>query len=128
MGGNGTVDRDPEVLDSTQALSRVGGDLAILLEIVGIIHAAWPALICDIEGAVAARNLGAVKRTTHLAKIAADNVSASRTYQCALCVNGLAEHGEWHAAMEACGRLKHEVSQLEPALAELEDALWFLQS
>jgi len=119
--------QDAEVLDSAMALSRVGGDLEFLMDVVGIVQAACPTLIRDIQRAIADRDLRTLKKATHLVKTAADDVSARRTYVCAIRIETLARYGEWEAAGEACSALEQEVNQLRPALAELENALWFSQ-
>jgi HPt (histidine-containing phosphotransfer) domain-containing protein len=121
------MQRSSEVLDSSLALSRVGGDLDFLLDVVGIAQAACPTLINDVRQAIERRDLKSLKKAIRLVKTVAEDVSARRTYVGALRIETLCRYGEWDAAEQACTTLESEMNQLKPALAELEEALWFSQ-
>jgi len=69
--------------------------------------------------ALAAGDLGAVERTTRLAKAAARNVSAARAYESALRLEAAARGGQLEAARAAGVNLEQEVEKIKTALATL---------
>jgi HPt (histidine-containing phosphotransfer) domain-containing protein len=115
------------ILDIDRALSRVGGDLDFLRELVGIFQAACPALLDNTREAVACGDVHAVERTAHLFKAAADSVSATKIYDAALQLERMAQVGRLQRAPEACQKLERELALLSPRLTAFENALWSAQ-
>jgi HPt (histidine-containing phosphotransfer) domain-containing protein len=118
------AEQNPETLDIDRALSRVGGDLDYLLDLVGIFQAACQTLLDDTCEAVACSDADAVERTAHLFKAAADSVSATTIYDAALQLELMAQSGQLQRAQEACQRLEQELARLSPKLAAFENAFW----
>ena len=117
----GTMVQSVEVFDVGRALKSVGEDREFLTEIVGLVHAAWPSLLADIRKGIALADQGAVETTARLAAVAAQYVSANRTYEAARQLKTLAGAGEWQAAQQALGDLEQEVETLQIFLARLDD-------
>jgi HPt (histidine-containing phosphotransfer) domain-containing protein len=115
-----TMERYSEVFDEALALSSAGGDREFLAEVVGLIQAAWPTLLADIREGLARGDLDAVETTARLAKAAARNVSARRTYASALQLQTMASKGDLQAAQLASVILEQEVETLQLALSTLE--------
>jgi len=113
------LEENSEVLDHDLALASVGGDRDFLTEVAGLVQAAWPTLLGEIGQALAAGDLGAVQKTTRLAKAAARNVSAARAYESALRLEAAAQAGRLEDAREAGVNLEREVEKLKAALAGL---------
>lgn len=111
-----------EVFDVGGALRSVGEDREFLTEIVGLIRAAWPALLADIRNGMARADLGAVETAARLAAAAAQYISARRAYEAAWQLKTLAGAGKWRAAQEAMTNLEREVETLQSFLAK-PDAL-----
>jgi len=114
------MERYSEVFDEALALSSAGGDREFLAEVVGLIQAAWPTLLADIREGLARGDLDAVETTARLAKAAARNVSARRTYASALQLQTMASKGDLQAAQLASVILEQEVETLQLALSTLE--------
>jgi len=109
-----------EILDEALALSSVGGDWEFLTEVVGLVQAAWPTLLAEIREGIARQDLPAVKVAASLAKAAARNVSARRTFESAMQLEKTAGKGELQAAQGAAACLEREVEVLRTVLSTLE--------
>ena len=114
-----TILPDAEILDEVMALSSVGGDWEFLTEVVGLMQAAWPTLMAEIRDGIARKDLPAVKMTANLAKAAARNVSAKRTFESAVQLEKTAGRGELQAAQGAAACLEREVEILRLVLSTL---------
>jgi HPt (histidine-containing phosphotransfer) domain-containing protein len=119
------LEENSEVLDHRSALASVGGDREFFSEVAGLVQAAWPTLLGDIDQALAAGDLDAVQMTTRLAKAAAQNVSAARAYEAASRLEIAARGGQLEAAREAGVQLEQEVERLTAALATLGKSACF---
>jgi HPt (histidine-containing phosphotransfer) domain-containing protein len=113
------TEQSPEVFDRTLALSSVGGDGEFLSELVGLVHAALPAVLADIREGLAVGDLRAVAKNARLAKAAAEYVSARGTYESALQLESMVSKEDFQGAQRATANLEQEVERLESVLAEL---------
>ena len=116
-----------EILDVERAMSRVGGDIEFLLEMVGIIRAACPTLSEEIRQAMARGDMVAVEKNAYLFRAAAENLSAQQTSSAALQLEKMAQRKALKSTREAWQELERELARLTPRLAAFEDALWFAQ-
>jgi HPt (histidine-containing phosphotransfer) domain-containing protein len=116
-----TAEKYPDVFDLGLALSSVGGDHEFLTELVGLAQAAWPTLLAKIQSGMARGDLHAVETAAHLAKVAAQNVSAKRAYESALQLEATARQGDLHAVQSASMELEREVDLLRSFLATFSD-------
>jgi len=116
------LEQNSEVLDPALALASVGGDPEFLREIAGLVHAAWPTLLGDIRGNLAAGNLPALKADARLARVAAEYVSAGRAYVSAHLLETLAGQGDLVGAQRATASLEEEVAKLQPALYQIRNS------
>jgi hypothetical protein len=116
-----TTEQCVEVFDAGLALSSVGGDWEFLTEVVGLIQAAWPTLLANIRNGISQGDIRAVETSARLAKAAARNVSAKRTYASALQLEAIACKGDLTAAQAAIASLEREVELLQFFLATLGD-------
>jgi HPt (histidine-containing phosphotransfer) domain-containing protein len=113
------VELNIEIFDLTLALQSVGGDGEFLAEIAGLVQAAWPTLLAELREGMARGDLRTVEKRARLAKAAARNVSARRTYDCALELETMTGKGDLRASEEAIARLEHEAKLLQSALSTL---------
>ncbi len=111
------MEQTSEVLDSASALASVGGDADFLREIAGLVQAAWPTLLDDIRGHLAAGDLFAVEADAGLARVAAEYVSAKRAHASALQLQNMACCGDLMGAQRATVELEEEVAELQLVLA-----------
>ena len=119
-----TTDRHAEVFDEAMALSKVGGDREFLAELVGLVQAAWPALLADIREEMALGDHPAVGRTARLAKAAARYVSAQRAYDSAAHLEAMIGMGDLRAAQSARTSLEQEVERLQMVLSTVAGDDW----
>ena len=114
------VEINTDVFNLTLALQSVGGDWDFLTEVAGLVQAAWPTLLADLKESMAKGDLRAVETRARLAKAAARNVSASRTYECAREIEAMTAKGDLPAAQEAMAKLEEEATLLRLALSTLK--------
>jgi PAS domain S-box-containing protein len=108
-----------EVLDRKQALKRVGGDVEILRELVGLFNADCPRLRAEIRQAVANGDAPRLKLAAHTLKGAVGNFGARATAEAAQRLEALGKQGDLTGAGEAAAVLEEELERLLPALAAL---------
>ena len=107
-------------LDRAQALAAVGGDTGFLAELAGILEAACPTLLDDIQVSLAIGDLSAAAWSARLLRVAAENVMASTVAHAALHIETLARQRQSRAAADAYRALQNEVARLKPLLAALK--------
>jgi HPt (histidine-containing phosphotransfer) domain-containing protein len=112
-----------DVLDRSEALAAVGGDVVFLAELTGILRAACPTLLEDMRASLAAGNLSATGHAARLLRVAAENVVAKRIASAALALETIAGQKCPEAAGEAYWTLRQEVEQCLHALADLESEI-----
>ena len=108
------------VLHPASALASVGGDADSLIEIAGLVRAAWPTLLSNLRKDLAAANFGALEADARLTRVAAEYVAAGRAYLAALQLQVMALHRDLDGARRATENLEGEVTKLQTALAALQ--------
>jgi signal transduction histidine kinase/DNA-binding response OmpR family regulator len=111
----GAIVRDP-IFDLAAALQRVGGDEALLKELIEVFVEEYPAWLADLEAAVAAADAKWVRRAAHTIKGAVDNCGAGSAYDAAFRLERMAGEGRLEGAGEAVATLDQEIQRLLPAL------------
>ncbi len=106
-------------LDRAIALERVGGDAALLREIVALFLEEYPVLLGEIRSALDAADPVRLERAAHTLKGSAGNFGAESAVQAALHLETLGRTRNLGPAEEAWQRLRNEMALLHPALAEL---------
>lgn len=117
------MDQKLEILDSASALASVGGDAEFLSEIVGLVEAAWPALLTGIRHGLETADLNMVEAKARLAKAAAAYVSAPRVGSVAVELQSAAARGNGAAAQRLAATLEAEVEKLQSALVLLRRSI-----
>ena len=112
-----SVELGKDVFDAILALSSVGGDVEFLEELVGIVEAALPTLLRDIQKALIGGDLRVVEKRAHLMRAATQNVSAKRAFEAALALETIARGGDAEAARQAACALEEEINRLKPVIA-----------
>ena len=105
------------------AISRADGDLELLVELVGIMQAACPVLLQNLQAAVMKGDLRGVVKGAHLIRAAAKSVSAERTCDVADQLEIMARRGLPEGIPEAFLSLQQELERLGPALEAFADSL-----
>jgi PAS domain S-box-containing protein len=110
LAGEGTpVETQLRQLDESLALSRVGGDVELLKEVIGLFLDDYPGTFEKIKTAVAARDATALEQQAHSLKGSVSTFGANRAFEAAF-------------ALEKQGRTK-DLSGVQEGLCELEQAL-----
>ncbi len=107
------------MLDTSQALERMGGDMDLLREVAALFLDDAPNMMQAVTDAVARANAKDIERAAHSMKGCVANFGAKPAFDAALALemagrqNNLAEAGPLLARLEeAIGRLKPELSAL----------------
>ena len=104
-----SVEEQLQQLDESLALSRVGGDIDLLKEVIGLFLDDFPQALENIRSAVVSRDPAALEHQAHSLKGAVSTFGAQRAFEAAL-------------ALERQGRSK-DLTSVENGLCQLEDAL-----
>ncbi len=111
------TEQGPQVFDRTAALASVGGDRQFLRELVGLVQAAWPAVLADIRKGLEVGDLRVVEENAWLARTAAEYVSAKRAYDSALELELMAGKANLLGVERATLQLEEEVHKLQLVLS-----------
>jgi CheY-like chemotaxis protein len=107
------------VLDRSDVLARVEGDMELLREIVELFHTESAKLIARIGQALASKDSSAVERTAHSLKGSLGNLGAARAMEKALILEKIGHSGQLMKADEAFKDLEEELALLKPELEAL---------
>jgi CheY-like chemotaxis protein/HPt (histidine-containing phosphotransfer) domain-containing protein len=109
-----------DILDRNEALERVGGDTALLRELVELYLAESAHLRQDIARALQARDAPKLGRTAHTLKGAVSTFGAHAAREAAEQVELLGKKGDLTYAAGAVACLESELKRLEPALEKMK--------
>jgi CheY-like chemotaxis protein len=107
----------PDVLDPGAVLESVGGDGALLQEVVHLFLTQVPRWLADIRDALNRGDAGRVRRVVHTLKGAVSNFGTGAAYRQAERMETLARAGDLAEAAGACADLEAQLNRLLPALA-----------
>ena len=106
-------------IDRTRILSRLGGDEALMAEVVQLFLEDCPAHVAAIEQAAAAGDVPRVRSAAHALKGSAGNLSADRLADAAAALEQLANDGRVDALTDAAARVSARASAAMEALRPL---------
>ncbi len=106
-------------LDRHVALGRVGGDVALLKELLELFSEECQQWRADIRRAIHERDATVLQRTAHTLKGAVGNFGATAVFEAALRLEMMGRDGNLAGVEEAFARLLAELDRLEPALTAL---------
>jgi CheY-like chemotaxis protein/HPt (histidine-containing phosphotransfer) domain-containing protein len=114
----GSVDA-AEVLDSAEALRRVGDDLGTLRELVDLFIEDYPRRLADARAALAAGDARKFYVAAHTLKGAVGTLGGKAAYQAAARLEATDLARDRAQAEEACAALEEALEHLQPALLAL---------
>jgi PAS domain S-box-containing protein len=108
-----------EHVDLTEALTRVGGDAALLSELADLFLTISPGQLDELRDAVARREAPVVQRVAHSLKGSVGMFGVPTVYEAARRLEMLGRAGEWGEIDAAFACLAERIDRLRPALVEL---------
>ena len=107
-------------LDESLALSRVGGDVELLKEVIGLFLGDYPSTFEKIKSAVAASDARALEHSAHSLKGSVSTFGAGRAFEAAFTLEKLGRAGDLRGAQEGLNELEHALEALRPELELLQ--------
>ncbi len=107
------------VVDREALLARIGGDMELLRELVGLYRADYPRLLAEIQAAVRANDADRLRRAAHTLKASAGTFGAEQVCAAAKRLEAMGRDGTLAGAAEAGAALEEALRQFEPVLADL---------
>jgi PAS domain S-box-containing protein len=124
MDGNlsegSSVQTQLKQLDEALALSRVGGDVELLKEVVELFLDDYPAAFERIKQAVASRDASALEHNAHSLKGSVSTFGANRAFEAALALEKQGRSGDLSDAQASLHRLQEALEALRPELVMLQ--------
>jgi two-component system sensor histidine kinase/response regulator len=114
--GTVPIPEDKEVLDRSSLLNQVGGDMALLGELVDILVREYPTTLSEIRKSIEEEDAESLEKTAHSLKGAVGNFAAAKAFQAALRLESIGRAGEMHHAHESLEDLVKEMDLLMTAL------------
>ncbi|HMF15118.1 MAG TPA: response regulator, partial [Gemmataceae bacterium] len=107
---------DAEGIDWSAALDYVGGDEALLRDLIGIFLSEGPRWLRELRSAIADADTDAVKRLAHNLKGSVRLFGAKSAFDPAFLLERMGRSGNLSGAAEALATLEEQVSRLAPVL------------
>ena len=121
MTEGSSVEAQLRQLDEAVALSRVGGDLDLLKEVVELFLDEYPSAMEKIRGAVASRNASALEQHAHSLKGSVSTFGANRAFEAAFRLEKQGRSGDLATAPEGLAELEQALEALHPELVSLRE-------
>jgi signal transduction histidine kinase/DNA-binding response OmpR family regulator len=122
-GDRGAASTAPPEIDRDRILSRLGGDEALVAEVVQLFLEDCPSHVATIGQAAAARDLARVRSAAHALKGAAGNLSAQHLADAAAALEQLAVDGRLDALEDAAQRVAVRATAAMEAMRPLVASL-----
>jgi HPt (histidine-containing phosphotransfer) domain-containing protein len=114
------VELESSLIDRAAVLERVGGDEALLREIIEIFLAEYPPLVADIRSSVERQDAAALERSAHTLKGSVSNFGARSATEAALDLELMGRRKALHLAPRVVETLKGELDALHSVLVRLQ--------
>lgn len=107
-------------LDESLALSRVGGDVDLLKEVVELFLDDYPSTLEKIKAAVASHNASALEHSAHSLKGSVSTFGANRAFEAAFSLEKQGRSGDLTGASEGLLQLEQALEALRPELVLIQ--------
>ena len=118
--GEPSVETQLRELDESLALSRVGGDLDLLKEVVELFLDDYPSTFEKIRAAVISRNATALEHHAHSLKGSVSTFGANRAFEAAFTLEKQGRSGDLTDAPDGLLQLEQALAALRPELVVLQ--------
>ena len=121
LTGEGTpVEAQLRQLDEALALSRVGGDVDLLKEVIGLFLDDYPDTFDKIKGAIAASDAAALEHYAHSLKGSVSTFGAGPAFEAAFALERQGRERDLRGATEGAVQLEQALLALRPELESLQ--------
>jgi len=107
-------------LDESVALSRVGGDVELLHEVIGLFLDDYPHSLQAIRDAVRRGDRTSLERHAHSLKGSVSTFGAQEVFEAAFALEKQGRTGDLSSAAEGLERLEQALGNLRPELEALQ--------
>ena len=107
-------------LDESLALSRVGGDVELLKEVIELFLSDYPSTFEKIKSAVASSDATALEHHAHSLKGSVSTFGADRAFEAAFALEKQGRSGDLRNAQEGLLHLEQALEALRPDLESLQ--------
>jgi two-component system sensor histidine kinase/response regulator len=115
-----SVEEQLHRLDESVALSRVGGDVELLREVIGLFLDDYPQSLDMIRDAVARGDQSSLERHAHSLKGSVSTFGAQEAFEAAMALEKQGRTGDLAQAQDGLNRLEHALATLRPELEALQ--------
>ncbi len=115
-----SVEEQLHQLDESVALSRVGGDVELLREVIGLFLDDYPQSLEMIRDAVARGDQSSLERHAHSLKGSVSTFGAQEAFDAALALEKQGRSGDLAQSQDGLRRLEHALATLRPELEALQ--------
>jgi len=115
-----SVEAQLQQLDESLALSRVGGDIELLKEVVELFLDDYPSTFEKIKCAVATRDATALEHHAHSLKGSVSTFGAGRAFEAAFTLEKQGRSGDLTGSQEGLLQLEQALEALRPELVRLQ--------
>jgi two-component system, sensor histidine kinase and response regulator len=115
-----SVSAQLQQLDESLALSRVGGDVELLKEVIELFLDDYPSTFEKIKNAVAASDAGSLEHHAHSLKGSVSTFGAGRAFEAAFELEKKGRAGDLTGAQDGLCRLEQALEALRPELESLQ--------
>ncbi len=111
-----------EIVDKALLMTRVGGDTALLDELVQLFLKNSQEMLSAVKNAVEHGNAEGIEKTAHSLKGSVGNFAAERAFQAAMKLETMGRDGKLRHAEEAFTELEKEINLFKDTLISLRNA------
>ncbi len=115
-----SVEEQLQQLDESIALTRVGGDVELLREVIGLFLDDYPNSLKKIRDAVNAGDPSGVEQHAHSLKGSVSIFGAQEAVEAAFSLESQGRRGDLTAAADGLKRLEHALANLKPELEQIQ--------
>jgi CheY-like chemotaxis protein len=126
LSGPADLEEDPlkeqtidDLIDKTEVMERVGGDMELLAEMAELFVKDYPRLLSEIQSSIEHGDSATLERSAHTLKGSVGNFAAASAVEAAFRLEKMGRDGDISYANEAYVVLEREVDRLGPALHAL---------
>jgi PAS domain S-box-containing protein len=120
VGEGGSVGTQLRQLDESLALSRVGGDVELLKEVIELFLDDYPSTFEKIRNAVAVSDATALEHSAHSLKGSVSTFGANRAFEAAFTLEKQGRNKDLRGAQEGLFELEQALEALRPELQWLQ--------